>query len=78
MIQNSRWPSGPEFLTKEEHLWQDPSYHQMELYTDDPELKQNVEIHIQTALSQLVEDPLTKLFHQFSSRDKLKRHSNGC
>ena len=28
-------PSGPEFLTKEEHLWPwDLSYHQMELFTD--------------------------------------------
>ena len=55
MIQNSRWLSGPEFLTKEEYLWpQDPSHHQMELSTDDPELKQDVQTYIQTPISPIL------------------------
>jgi len=45
----------------------------MELSTDDPELKQDVQIYIQTALSQPAEDVLTKLFHRFSSWDKLRK-----
>ena len=66
MIQNNRWLSGPEFLTKTEDLWpRDPSYHQMELSTDDPELKRDVQIHSQTTLPQPAEDFLTKLFHRF-------------
>ena len=74
MIQNSRWLSGPEFLTKEEHLWpRDPSYHQMELSSDDPEIKRDVQIYIHTALSRPAEDVLTKLFHRFSSEDKLRK-----
>ena len=74
MIQNSRWLSGPEFLTNEEHLWpRDPPYHQMEMSSDYPEIKQDVQIHIQTALSQPAEDVLTKLFHRFSSWDKLRK-----
>ena len=74
MIQNNRWLSGPEFLTKEEHLWpQDPSYHQMELCSDDPEIKRDVQTYIHTALSQPAEDVLTKLFHRFSSWDKLRK-----
>ena len=74
MIQNSRWLSGPEFLTKEEHLWlRDPSHHQMELSTDDPEVKRDVQTFIQTAVSQPTEDVITKLFHRFSSWDKLRK-----
>ena len=74
MIQNSRWLSGPEFLTKEEHLWpRDPSHHQMELSTDDPEVKRDAQTYIQTAIRQPTEDVPTKLFHQFSSRDKLRK-----
>ena len=74
MIQNSRWLSGPEFLTKEEHLWpRDPSHHQMELSTDDPEVKQDAQTYIQTAIRQPTEDVPTKLFHQFSSWDKLRK-----
>ena len=74
MIQNSRWLNGPEFLTKEEHFWpRDPSHHQMELSTDDPEVKRDVQIYIQTAISQPTEDVLTKLFHRFSSWDKLRK-----
>ena len=73
-IQNSRWLSGPEFLTKEEHLWpQDPTYHQTKLSSDDPEIKRDVQIHIQTTLSQPEEDALTKLLHRFSSWDKLRK-----
>ena len=45
----------------------------MELSTDDPELKQDVRIYIQTALIQLAEDVLTKLFHRFPSWDKLRK-----
>ena len=74
MIQNSRWLSGPEFLTKEEHLWpRDPSYHQKELSRDNPEIKRDVQMYIHTALSQPAEDVLTKLFHRFSSWDKLRK-----
>jgi len=73
MIQNNRWLSGPEFLTMEESLWpRDPSYHQMELTTDDPELKRDVQVYIQTTLSQPAEDALTRLLHRFSSWDKLR------
>lgn len=40
MIQNNRWLSGPEFLTKEEDLWpRDPSYCQMELSTNNRDFK---------------------------------------
>ena len=68
MIQNSRWLSGPDFLTKEEHLWpRDPSHHQMELSTDDPEGKRDAHTYIQTAIRQPTKDVPTKLFHQFSS-----------
>ena len=74
MIQNSRWLSGPEFLTKEEHLWpRDPSHHQLELSTDDPEVKRDVQTYIQTAITQPTEDVLTKLLHRFSSWDKLRK-----
>ena len=74
MIQNSRWLSGPEFLTKEEHLWpRDPSHHQMELSTYDPEVKRDAQTYIQTAIRQPTEDVPTKLFHQFSSWDKLRK-----
>ena len=74
MIQNSRWLNGPEFLTKEEHFWpRDPSHHQMERSTDDPEVKRDVQIYIQTAISQPTEEVLTKLFHRLSSWDKLRK-----
>lgn len=74
IIENNRWLSGPEFLTEEEPLWpRDPSYHQMELTTDDPELKRDVQIYIQTTLSQLAEDALTKLLNRFSSWDKVRK-----
>ena len=74
MIQHSRWLGGPELLTKEEHLWpRDPSYHHMELSADDPELKRDVQLYTQTAISQPAEDVLTKLFHQFSSWVKLRK-----
>ena len=43
----------------------------MELSTGDPELKQDVQIYIQKALRQ-PEDVLTKLFHRFSSWDRLR------
>ena len=72
MIQNSRWLTGPEFLTKEEHLWhRDLTCHQTK--PDDPELKRDVQMYIQTTLSQPEEDALTKLLHRFSSWDKLKK-----
>ena len=51
------------------------SYHQMELSSDDPEIKRDVQTYIHTALSQPAEDVLTKLFHRFSSWDKLRKLS---
>ena len=45
----------------------------MELSSGDPEIKQDVQIYIHTALSQPAENVLTKLFHRFSSWDKLRK-----
>ena len=47
----------------------------MKLSSDDPELKRDVQIYmyIQTLLSQPEKDALTKLLHQFSSWDKLRK-----
>ena len=41
--------------------------------SDDPEIKRDVQIYIHTALSRPAEDVLTKLFHRFSSWDKLRK-----
>ena len=61
--QMAEWPRVPD---------KDPSYHHNELSTDDPEFKRDIEIYIQTALSQPAEDALSKLLHRLHSWDKLR------
>ncbi len=70
----SKWLCGPEFLSREEGLWLlDPSYQQKELSAEDPELKRDVHTYSQAVLNQPAEDFLSKVFHQYSSWDRLKQ-----
>ncbi|XP_078351492.1 uncharacterized protein LOC144636211 [Oculina patagonica] len=71
---SSKWLCGPEFLSREEGLWpRDPSHQLKELSVDDPELKRDVHTFSQAVLNQPAEDFLSRLFHQYSSWDKLRK-----
>ncbi|XP_078384767.1 uncharacterized protein LOC144667239 [Oculina patagonica] len=71
---SSKWLCGPEFLSREEDLWpRDPSHQLKELSADDPELKRDVQTFSQAVLNQPAEDFLSRIFHQYSSWDKLRK-----
>ena len=73
MCANSKWLTGPQFLTKKGGFWpRDPTLHEPELSDDDPEIK-GAQSNSQSSSRHQSEDVLSSLNERHSSWKRLKR-----
>ena len=76
VILNSKWLTGPQFLSRESKFWPlDPTLHQPELTDDYPEVKHEVQAHSQSSARHHDQDQdiLSHLIERYSSWEKLRR-----